>query len=69
MELVKIDVQLMLIIKPEGSVIMQEVKMNQFPDKAEFLKNLKVKAGFNPSYWSNNIKVYRFRTVEINDED
>ena len=41
----------------------------ELPDKAEFLKNLKVKAGFNPSYWSNNIKVYRFRTVEINDED
>lgn len=41
----------------------------QLPDKAEFLNNLKIKAGFSPSYWSNKIKVYRFRTVEINSDE
>lgn len=38
----------------------------EIPDKQEFLNNLKFKAGMNPSYWSNKIKVYRFYTVEIN---
>ena len=37
----------------------------QFPDKQEFLNNLKLKAGMSPTYWSGNIKVYRFRTLEI----
>lgn len=38
-------------------------------NKTEFLRQLKIKAGINPSYWHNKIKVYRFRTVEINNED
>lgn len=41
----------------------------QIPDKQEFLNNLKLKAGMNPTYWSNKIKVYRFRTVEIKDNE
>lgn len=41
----------------------------QLPDKQEFLNNLKLKAGMNPTYWSNKIKVYRFRTVEIKDNE
>lgn len=41
----------------------------QIPDKKEFLQNLKLKAGMSPSYWSNNIKVYRFRTVEIKENE
>lgn len=42
----------------------------QLPDPQEFLNNLKLKAGMSPTYWSNKIKVYRFRVVEISkDED
>lgn len=41
----------------------------QLPGKQEFLNNLKVKAGMSPSYWSNKIKVYRFRTVEIKENE
>ena len=41
----------------------------QLPDKKEFLNNLKIKAGLSPSYWSDNIKVYRFRTLEIKNEN
>ena len=37
----------------------------QLPDRQEFLSNLKLKAGLSPNYWSENIKVYRFRTLEI----
>ena len=37
----------------------------ELPDKEEFMKQLKIKAGINPSYWSENLRVYRFRTVEI----
>lgn len=42
----------------------------QLSEPQEFLNNLKMKAGMSPSYWSNRIKVYRFRGVEISkDED
>lgn len=42
----------------------------EIPDKEEFMTNLKIKAGLSPSYWSDDIKVFRFRTVEIkNDEN
>lgn len=37
----------------------------QISNKEDFLKELKLKAGMSPLYWSDNIKVYRFRTVEI----
>ncbi len=39
----------------------------QFPSSVEFLNNLKIKAGLSPSYWSDNVKIYRFRTVEVKD--
>ena len=39
----------------------------QIPDKKAFLDNLKLKAGMSPSFWSNDIKVYRFYTVEIKE--
>lgn len=38
----------------------------EIPDRQKFLNDLKLKAGMNPGYWSNRIKVYRFYTVEIN---
>ena len=37
----------------------------QYPDKKDFLHQLKLKAGMSPSYWSGKMKAYRFRTVEI----
>ena len=39
----------------------------QIPERKDFLNNLKLKAGMSPSFWSNDIKVYRFRTVEIKE--
>ena len=41
----------------------------QLPSPREFLNNLKLKAGLSPSYWSDDIKVYRFRVVEIKNEN
>ncbi len=42
----------------------------ELPDKQEFINHLKIKAGLSPSYWSDQLKVYRFKTVEItNDND
>ncbi len=41
----------------------------ELPDRADFLNNLKVKAGMSPSFWSDNIKVYRFRAVEISKDE
>lgn len=40
----------------------------QFPDKKEFLNNLKIKAGLSPSYWSPKVKIFKFRTVEITQQ-
>ena len=40
----------------------------QFPDKKEFLNNLKIKAGLSPSYWSAKVKIVKFRTVEITQQ-
>jgi len=40
----------------------------QLPDKKDFLSNLKIKAGLSPSYWSDSLRVFRFRTVEIEEE-
>ncbi len=41
----------------------------QLPEKKDFFDQLKLKAGMSPSYWSNAIKVYRFRTVEIKENE
>ncbi len=38
-------------------------------DRREFLNQLKFKAGMNPNYWSNEINVYRFYTVEIKENE
>ena len=35
------------------------------PNKKEFLTELKIKAGLSPTYWSDNIEFFRFRSVEI----
>ena len=37
----------------------------QLPDKKDFLRSLKVKAGLAPDYFSNNFEAYRFETVYI----
>lgn len=42
---------------------------SQMKNQQEFLNNLKIKAGMSPDYWSNKIKVYRFRTVEIKENE
>ena len=39
------------------------------PDKEEFLTQLKIKAGLSPTYWADRIEVFRFRTVEITDDN
>ncbi len=37
------------------------------PDKKEFLRHLKVKAGLPPDYWSDTIKIYRYTTQVIEE--
>lgn len=37
----------------------------QLPDKKEFLRSLKVKAGLKPEHFSNTFEAYRFETVYI----
>lgn len=42
---------------------------SEVKDKKEFLEELKLKAGMSPGYWSDKIKAYRFRTVEIKKDE
>ena len=37
----------------------------QLPEPEQFLRHLKQKAGFAPDYWSENIRIYRYRTEMI----
>ena len=41
----------------------------KYPKPQEFLNNLKIKTGMSPAYWSNRIKVYRFKAVEISKDE
>lgn len=38
---------------------------DEIPNKKDFLTELKIKAGLSPTYWSDDIEVFRFRAVEI----
>lgn len=37
----------------------------QLPDKKEFLKQLKIKAGLPPNYLSNNLEAFKFQSIKI----
>ncbi len=37
----------------------------KMPNKQDFWESLKLKAGISPRYWSDNIQVYRFWSVEV----
>jgi len=37
-------------------------------DKDEFIGKLKIKAGLSPTYWSKDVKIFRFRVVEVKDD-
>lgn len=37
----------------------------QLPEPEQFLRHLKQKAGLAPDYWSENIRIYRYRTEVI----
>ncbi len=36
------------------------------PSKDAFITQLKMKAGLSPTYWSDEVKIFKFRTVEVN---
>lgn len=38
---------------------------NEIESKDAFVTELKLKAGLSPTYWNDEVKVFRFRTVEI----
>ncbi len=39
----------------------------QLPEPKQFLRHLKQKAGLAPDYWSENIRIYRYRTEMIGE--
>ena len=40
---------------------------NQIPDKREFLNSLKIKAGMQPTYFSQTFEAYKFTTIHIKE--
>lgn len=63
------DVDGLLIKDGERQGLFLPTVWEQIPDKQEFLSELKIKAGLSPSHWSKNLQVFKFRTVEIADDD
>ena len=41
----------------------------QLPDKEQFFKHLRVKAGLPPDFWSENLKVYRYRVQKWSEAE
>lgn len=39
------------------------------PNKDDFITQLKIKAGLSPSYWSDEMKIFKFKTVEIKNDN
>jgi len=39
----------------------------QLPDKHDFLKHLKLKAGLDTNHWSSSLKAYRYRTISFEE--
>lgn len=37
------------------------------PDKAEFLRQLKLKAGLGVDHWSDNLRAYRYHTIAVSE--
>ncbi len=42
---------------------------SSLPEKQDFLTHLKMKAGLSGDYWSDDIRVYRYTTHVIGDDD
>ena len=63
------DIDGLLIRDGEREGLFLPAVWQDLPDKNEFLTQLKIKAGLSPSHWSDNIKVFRFRTVEIKNDN
>ena len=47
----------------EGFLLPQE--WQKFKNKEEFMTELKIRAGLSPNYWNDDIKIFKFRTVEV----
>lgn len=45
------------------------VVWQQLPEKINFLRQLKLKAGMPPNYWSPTLKAYRYHSVMIREQD
>lgn len=59
----------LLIIDGNRQGLLLPSVWRQVSNREDFLKELKLKAGISPVYWSNKIKVYRFRTVEVSRDE
>ena len=66
---IKPGVDGLLLEDGERSGLFLPAVWKQIPNPHNFLTELKIKAGLMPSYWSDTLKVFRFRTVEIKNDN
>ncbi len=57
------------IKRGEISAIMLPFFWGKYKNKQDFINQLKIKSGLTPDYFSNNLNIYYFKTVEIPYED
>lgn len=54
-----------LLIDGKRKGLMLPYFWGQYPDKKEFINQLKLKSGISPDYWSEKTDIYYFKAVEI----
>lgn len=59
------DIDGLIIQSGEREGILLPEYWNDAKSKDDFITELKLKAGLSPTYWNDELKIFRFRTVEI----
>ena len=67
------EAELLSILQPQiDGIVLEEghyrstflpAVWEQLPDKQQFLRHLKLKAGLPENYWSQSLKIYRYTTI------
>lgn len=57
--------ELLRIARPEASATFLPKVWDQFGEPRDFVRQLKLKAGWDPGFWSQEIEVWRYDTELI----
>lgn len=62
---IKPNIDGLVILSGDREGFMMPQDWQKFRDKEDFITELKIRAGLSPNYWSDDIKIFKFRTVEV----